>query len=149
MSEARLRPLSLPGRSSRGRFGLARVTDPAPVTTTGSRAAEKTGRRFVVVHLVELKCLACGRGIGMLQAPSWPCFGSVLFQAVDNHSIIPVSDWRRLRCAVCGGNVYADEVRSIRVYPALSREDLDIPRRGRPPGWLVAQRHAALEGPED
>jgi hypothetical protein len=35
------------------------------------------------------------------------------------------------------------------MYPALSREDVDVPRRGRPPKWLVAQRRAVLDGMPD
>jgi hypothetical protein len=46
---------------------------------------------------------------------------------------------------VCGGNLYPDEIKTRRVYPPLSREELDVPRRGRPPNWLVAQRLAARD----
>ncbi len=124
------------------------MTDPGFDAAPGP-ASVRSGRRFVVVHLVELKCLACGRAIGILEASRWPCIGPVLFQAARTHTLVSVADWTRLRCAVCGGNVYADEADTARVYPALSKEELDIPRRGRPPKWLVAQRHANASTDEE
>jgi hypothetical protein len=55
---------------------------------------------------------------------------------------VQVSDWRRLRCASCGGNSYPEEVRTARVYPPVRWDDDDRPRRGRPPKWLVEARKA-------
>lgn len=107
--------------------------------------AEKR-RPFVVVYLVDLRCLACGRDIHVLEARNWPCTSTVLFRRGKTEPLLSFTDWRRLRCEVCSGNVYADEIRSTRVYPALSRDELDVPRRGRPPKSLVAQRRAAVDG---
>ncbi len=129
-------------------IGFGSMTDPGFDAAPGP-ASVRSGRRFVVVHLVELKCLACGRAIGMLEARCCPCVGPVLFQAAGTHTLVSVADWRRLRCAVCGGNVYADEEDTTRVYPGLSKEELDIPRRGRPPKWLVAQRRANPSADEE
>jgi hypothetical protein len=38
-----------------------------------------------------------------------------------------------LRCALWRGFQYADAMTLRRVYPSVSREDLDVPRRERPP----------------
>ena len=46
------------------------------------------------------------------------------------------------RCAAWAGNLCADEVRTVCVYPRLSLENLDVPRRGRRPKPLVAQPRA-------
>jgi hypothetical protein len=95
-----------------------------------------------VVFRVELRCLACGRDIGVLETPRWPTRGPCLFKASIADSAICLSDWPRLRCSVCRGNVYADEVRTIRKYPLVAWDDDESHRRGRPPNWLVAQRKA-------
>jgi hypothetical protein len=93
-----------------------------------------------VVFRVELRCLACGRDIGVLETPRWPTCGRCLFKASVADSAICLPDWSRLRCSVCRGNVYADEVRTIRKYPPVAWDDDESHRRGRPPKWLVALR---------
>lgn len=104
---------------------------------------------YTNLYLVELCCLACGRDCGVLESRVWPWASPVLLRPSDGQVPMMVCDLSRLRCAVCNGNVYADEVRIRRVYPALSPEELDIPRRGRPPKWLVAQRRAAVESSDE
>lgn len=94
-----------------------------------------------MVTRVELRCLLCGRNIGRLETAYWVCIGPVLFRPAGVDHIVRVTDWRRLRCASCGGNAIPDEVTTIRVYPPLRWHD-DPPRRGRPPKWLVAARKA-------
>jgi hypothetical protein len=100
---------------------------------------------YVRVFVVEMKCLACGREAGFIASNRWPTFGRVLFQSAGAPSVQTVPEWSRLRCALCRGYLYADAITSKRVYPSLSREDLDVPRRGRPPKWLVVQRQDAHE----
>jgi hypothetical protein len=113
-------------------------------TSTGGQALpDVSAPSFVRVYLVELRCLACGRGIGVLETGVWPTARPVLLRVDRGERAQTVPDWTRLRCAVCNGNAVVDEISSLRVYPALSREDVDVPRRGRPPAWLVAQRRAA------
>ena len=58
-------------------------------------------------------------------------------------------DWSRLRCGSCGGNAYADDVRTTRIYPALAWDQLEPPRRGRPPRWLIAEREQLGEADPD
>ena len=99
--------------------------------------------------MVDPRCLACGRDTGVLESRAWPWAGPVLLRPSDGHVTMTVCDWSRLRCAVGNGNVYADEIRIRRVYPALSPDDLEVPRRGRPPKWLVAQRRAAIESSDE
>jgi hypothetical protein len=100
---------------------------------------------YVRVFVVEMKCLACGREAGLIASNWWPTFSRVLFQATGAHSVQAVPDWSQLGCAICCGYLYADAITSKRVYAPLSRDDLDVPRRGRPPKWLVVQRQAAHE----
>ena len=99
----------------------------------------------VVIVRVELRCFACDRTLGVLETRHWPSLGPARFKPEGTGSTVSVSDWPRLRCAVCGGNPYAGETRNVRVYPPVSWDDLEGPRRGRPPTWLVAERRALRE----
>jgi hypothetical protein len=76
-------------------------------------------------------------------------FGPAFLRSAGASSGLLISDWTRLRCAICGGAVYADEVRTVRQYPPVSWDDFDRPRRGGPPNWLLAERRAAPEETED
>ena len=96
---------------------------------------------IVIIH-VALRCLLCARPIGTLVVPRWPWPGLALFHAARRAPAVEVPDWRRLRCAACGGNACPDEVTPVRIYPRVPFDDCR-PRRGRPPRWLVAQREAA------
>lgn len=104
--------------------------------------------RATILFLVDLRCLQCGRTAGTLETSQWPWSGPATLR-VAPHETVQVADWTRLRCGRCGGNVYSDEVTTTRRYPRVSWDDLDKPRRGRPPGWLVAQRKAAGHANED
>jgi len=101
-----------------------------------------------VVTSVELRCLLCARTVGCLEAGRWPCLGPMLFRRAGVDLAVRIADWRGLRCAFCGGNAYPDEVATTRVYPPLRLIDDDLPRRGRPPKWLVAARKAQVAGGE-
>ena len=103
----------------------------------------------VILFLVELRCLSCARVIGTLETRRWPWHGPASLRPTAGARPVPVANWPNLRCATCGGNVYADEVETIRVYPRVSWDDLEQPRRGRPPAWLVAQRRAARDADGD
>ena len=104
----------------------------------------------ISVFRIELECLLCGRAIGALETRCWPVFGPVLLRSTGQSPAVCIADWSRLRCATCGGNVYVEEIRTARLYPSGSWDDLERPRRGRPPKRLAAQRQvAALEGSGD
>jgi hypothetical protein len=91
---------------------------------------------------VGLCCMLCGRAIGTPHTRSWPAVSPLPLRVAGTGSIVTIADWSQLRCPTCGGNVYADEVTSFKVYPEVSWAD-DAPRRGRPPKSLVARRRVA------
>lgn len=72
-----------------------------------------------MVRRVELRCLLCARAIGSLEAERWVCLSTVLFRPAGDDQPVRVTDWRRLRCASCGGNAYQHEVTTARVYPSV------------------------------
>ena len=96
----------------------------------------------ILVFRVELVCLLCADNIGVLETRRWPSLGPAMLHA-GGQPPMSVVNWSRLHCERCGGNVYADEVSTSWVYPPEAWQELDRPRRGRPPRWLVAERQAA------
>ena len=116
------------------------------MTDADISANTPTPTPVIRLFTIELWCLACGAQLGVLLTNCWPSFGPFHFQATGADQRLLVGNWTRLRCAAWGGNPYVDGVRSRRVYPHLRPEDFDLPRRGRPPKWLVAQRRAVEQG---
>jgi hypothetical protein len=121
------------------------------VTLSSSRrTGSSTESGPIGVFRIELACLLCGRAIGTLETRGWPVLGPAVLRSTGESPAVCIADWRRLRCATCGGNVYVDELRTARLCPSGSWADLEQPRRGRPPRTLAAQRQAAaLEGSGD
>ena len=130
-------------RVSRRISGGGRVVNYSPSSESDPQHVSDSLASTLVFH-VELRCLLCGRDCGIVELARWPSLGPALLRT-DNHSsvgasAISVRDWSRLRCRICGGNVYADEVMMYRIYPRVSWDDLDPPRRGRPPRRSVRSR---------
>lgn len=122
---------------------MSRLLRPVPFSsevTSMSIATSPPVGLIVMVH-VELRCLLCARPFGTLIVPRWPWPGPASFRPAGSAPAVEIPDWRRLRCATCGGSVYPDEVTPVRIHPRLPFDD-GRPRRGRPPRWLVAQREA-------
>jgi hypothetical protein len=105
-------------------------------------ASSKTSARIVVV-LVELRCFLCADTIGTLEVDHWPSFGPARLRTTPVAPAVAIADWTGLQCARCARNVYPDEIRTVSVHPPVSWDDLERPRRGRPPKLLPAQHQAA------
>jgi hypothetical protein len=106
-------------------------------------ASSKTTTARIVVVVVELRCFLCADTIGTLEMDHWPSFGPARLRTTPAAPSVAIADWTGLRCARCGGNVYPDEISTTSVHPPVSWDDLERPRRGRPPKLLAAQRQAA------
>jgi hypothetical protein len=88
----------------------------------------------------EVKCLHCGCIAGLLrQLHDQPSTRAAFHNAGGGTPRI-IKSLTELRCARCGGSVYSDEYELRYVHPKL--DDVDRPRRGRPPKWLVEERRA-------
>jgi hypothetical protein len=59
-----------------------------------------------------------------------------------------VADWRQLRCGRCGGALFAESIEAILKPDTDDELRREIPRRGRPPKWLVEQRRREREAAE-
>jgi hypothetical protein len=93
--------------------------------------------------IIELSCVLCGRDLGVLESDAWPAYGAVVLRRKGFEPVM-VADWRRLRCAVCGGAAFPVEITSrlVRTEKPLDWDE-DKPRRGRPPKSVVEARKAA------
>jgi hypothetical protein len=117
------------------------ITDPTtPRTLRSSTTARVTTRVDV-----ELICLMCGRELGTLESEVWPNYGPVVLHLSASRSF-RINDWRRLRCASCGGAAIPGEIthRLVRSEASIDWSS-ERPRRGRPPKSAVAQRQFADE----
>ena len=88
----------------------------------------------------EVKCLHCGSTAGLLRQRHEVPGARALFQDSRGGTPEVIKRLTDLRCAHCGGSVYTDAYELRYIYPKL--DDVDRPRRGRPPKWLVEERRA-------
>ena len=102
------------------------------------------------VFVADLKCYLCGGVTGSIESlqtlsTATAAARSVLFRYPGESKLVQIDDWRRLKCARCGGPLYLDEsdviVRRIDEYNWLEER----PRRGRPPKRLLEERRRERE----
>jgi len=96
----------------------------------------------MTVFVAEIVCLMCTSRIGIALDNRWPPVSTVLFQAQGSTELRRVA-LEGLRCPDCGGNTVPAEVTTRLLRRERPSHVDDVPRRGRPPKWLVAQRAAA------
>jgi hypothetical protein len=90
-------------------------------TSASAPEADKSATRgWMVVYVVDLCCLPCGRTIGSFETRRWPWFGPVVLNPPGGQPAISIATWSQLRCQTCNGNVYVDEVRPTKLYPVPS-----------------------------
>jgi hypothetical protein len=88
----------------------------------------------------EVKCLHCGSAVGLLSQRHGQPGAPTTFRSTPEAEPRPIRSLREVRCDRCTGPVYTDEYELRYVYPVL--DEIDKPRRGRPPKWLVELRRA-------
>lgn len=94
------------------------------------------------VFVAEIACILCTRVIGTAIDTRWPPLNTVLIQ-MEGSAVLRRVELSRLRCDVCGGNTSPTEVtRRLLRHEGASDREIDQPRRGRPPKWLVEARAA-------
>lgn len=110
----------------------------------------KPSRQTILV--ADLKCYMCGAVVGSIESDQEPDPNAtaarsrgVRFRKAGQKDMLPILDWRRLRCDRCGGPTYLDEpdiiVRRVEEYDWMDER----PRRGRPPKRLVEERRRERE----
>lgn len=116
--------------------------------TSHRNLAAEDGTSGRTVYMAELQCFLCGTFAGTFESDRKPLPPRGTWHPVDGGRTQQVGDWRQLRCNRCGGALYAE---SVEVMIRREEEDelrREVPRRGRPPKWLVEQRRREREEAE-
>ncbi|MBV9169596.1 MAG: hypothetical protein JOZ81_05885 [Chloroflexi bacterium] len=94
-------------------------------------------------YIAELQCFLCGTAVGSFEADRKPLPSYGVWHPGDGSAAQRVADWRQLRCTRCGGALYAESIEAIAEPETDEELRREMPRRGRPPKWLVEQRRRA------
>lgn len=103
----------------------------------GVGAGESSGR---LVYLAELQCFLCGSLAGAIESDRKPLPPAGLWHPADGSEASRIADWRQLRCGRCGGALFAESVEAVVRHDEADALRREVPRRGRPPKWLVEER---------
>jgi hypothetical protein len=99
-------------------------------------------------YLAELQCFLCGSLAGSIEVDRKPLPPNGVWHPVGGGRARRVADWRSLRCARCGGALYAENVEAVVRHEEGEELRREAPRRGRPPKWLVEERKRQREAAE-
>lgn len=115
------------------------------MTTPESRRQEPAGR---TVYVAEMQCFLCGNLAGSVEVDRKPLPSFGIWRPANGDTPSRVADWRSLRCNRCGGALYTESVEAMVRRDDDAEMGRDMPRRGRPPKWLVEERRRAREAAE-
>jgi hypothetical protein len=103
------------------------------------------------IFRADLKCYMCGSVAGSIESEQAFAEAALahrpvlLRRAGLPQQVMPVLNWRTLRCDRCGGPLFLDEVEAItRRFEDYNWLD-ERPRRGRPPKRLIEERRRERE----
>jgi hypothetical protein len=115
-----------------------RNADSAGSDTGGGRTA----------YLAELQCFLCGSSAGSIETDRKPLPSHGIWHPPAGGRAQRVADWRQLRCSRCGGALFAESIDAVTRHDDDDELRREVPRRGRPPKWLVEQRRREREAAE-
>jgi hypothetical protein len=98
--------------------------------------------------VAELQCFLCGSFAGTIECDRKPLPHHGIWRPVGEAKAQAVPDWRQLRCRRCGGALFAESVEMVQRRDPAEELRREVPRRGRPPRWLVEQRRREREEAE-
>ena len=111
-----------------------------------SRGEEQSPGR--TAYLAELQCFLCGSTAGTFESDRKPLPSSGVWHPSNGGRPQRLADWRQLRCPRCGGALFAESVEAIMRNDDSEELRREVPRRGRPPKWLVEERRRQRESAE-
>jgi hypothetical protein len=91
-------------------------------------------------YVAEMQCFLCGTLAGTMEADRKPLPPYGIWRPANGGQAQRVADWRQLRCGRCGGALLAESVEAVLRHDQNEELRREVPRRGRPPKWLVEQR---------
>ena len=98
--------------------------------------------------LAELQCFLCGSTAGTIECDRKPLPSSGVWHPIAGGRAQRVADWRQLRCPRCGGALFAESIEATMRTDESEELRREVPRRGRPPKWLVEERRRQRESAE-
>jgi hypothetical protein len=104
--------------------------------------------RTATAYLAELQCFLCGSLAGSIETDRKPLPPYGIWHPAGGARPTRVADWRQLRCNRCGGALFAESIDTIAKSDTDDELRREVPRRGRPPKWLVEERRRAREAAE-
>jgi hypothetical protein len=112
---------------------------------SGQQDVQETGR---TVYLAELQCFLCGSSAGTVECDRKPLPPYGIWHPPTGSQPERVADWRQLRCPRCGGALFAESIEVVVHHDQDEELRREVPRRGRPPKWLVEQRRRDRDATE-
>ena len=116
------------------------------MTQAESRGEEQTPDR--TTYLAELQCFLCGSLAGAIESDHTPLPTNGVWHPAEGGSPVEVADWRQMRCNRCGGALFAESVDAVVRHDESEELHREVPRRGRPPKWLVEERRRKVDSAE-
>lgn len=116
------------------------------MTHADSPGDEQSGGR--TAYLAELQCFLCGSLAGSIETDRKPLPAYGIWHPAGGGRAQRIADWRSLRCPRCGGALYAESVDAVIRHSDSDELRREVPRRGRPPKWLVEERRRQREAAE-
>jgi hypothetical protein len=108
------------------------------MTQAEPRGDDQTPGR--TAYLAELQCFLCGSLAGSIESDHTPLPARGVWRPADGGDPVEVADWRQMRCNRCGGALLAESVDAVIRHDESEELRREVPRRGRPPKWLVEER---------
>jgi len=108
------------------------------MTQAESRGDDQTSGR--TAFRAELQCFLCGSLAGAIESDRKPLPANGVWHPADGGGSVAVTDWRQMRCNRCGGALFAESVDAVVHHDESEELRREVPRRGRPPKWLVEER---------
>ncbi len=99
-------------------------------------------------YRAELQCFLCGSLAGSIETDRKPLPPYGVWHPAGGGRSRRIADWRSLRCPRCGGALYAESIEAVVRHDDADELRREVPRRGRPPKWLVEERRRQREAAE-
>ena len=116
--------------------------DNSEPTLTSPHPTEQGGTRRTR-YIAELQCFLCGTPAGIFESDRKPLPAYGFWHPASGNAAQAINDWRQLRCTRCGGALLAESIETVAEPDSDDELRREIPRRGRPPKWLVEERRRA------